>query len=66
MFPCRKILGIVVYKSEKDFCLDTGICKKGLEINTEHGLIEINKENCEKYGWEWREKGKVCNMRDKD
>ena len=50
----------------RDICLDTSVCDEGLQINTEYGLIEVNKENCEKYGWEWREKGKVCNMRDKD
>ena len=50
----------------RDVCLDTSVCDEGLQINTEYGLIEVNKENCEKYGWEWREKGKVCNMRDKN
>lgn len=50
----------------KDSCLDSSICREGLQLNTEYGLIEINKENCEKYGWEWREKAKVCNLRNRD
>ncbi len=48
---------------DKDFCLDTSICKEGLEINTEYGLIKINKENCLKYNWKWDDKNKYCNMR---
>lgn len=29
----------------KDLCFDTGRCTEGLEVNTEHGKIKINKEN---------------------
>jgi len=47
---------------DKDTCLDTSICKEGLEINTEYGLIKINKENCLKYGWIWNDKKKSCNL----
>ena len=46
----------------KDTCLDTSICKEGLEINTEYGLVEINKENCLKYNWVWDDKKKSCNL----
>lgn len=49
---------------DKDYCLDTAICKEGLEINTEYGLVKINKENCLKYGWIWDDDSKMCNMRD--
>ena len=27
------------YKSDFDFCLDTGCCKEGLIVNTEYGKI---------------------------
>lgn len=63
------IIAIVIFKGityisdDKDFCLDTGICKTGLEVNTEYGLIEINKENCIRYNWEWIEESKMCNMK---
>ena len=46
----------------KDTCLDTSICKEGLEINTEYGLVKINKENCLKYNWFWNDKKKSCNL----
>lgn len=48
---------------DKDFCLDSSICAEGLELNTEYGLIKINKENCLKYNWKWDDKSKYCNMR---
>lgn len=39
----------------KDSCLDIGICKEGLEINSKYGLIQINEENCLKYNWKWKD-----------
>ncbi len=48
---------------DKDACLDIGICKEGLQLNTEHGLITINKETCLKYNWEWRDDWKDCHIR---
>lgn len=45
-------------------CISDSICKEGLEINTEYGLIKVNKENCLKYGWIWDDKKKICNMKD--
>ena len=47
---------------DKDSCLDTGICKQGLEVNTEYGLIKINKETCTQYNWQWIEEYKICNI----
>lgn len=47
---------------DKDICLDTGICKEGLEVNTNHGLVTINKENCIKYNWLWNEEKRYCNV----
>lgn len=49
---------------DKDSCLDIGICAQGLEINTQYGLVLINKENCLKYNWKWDEKTKSCNIND--
>ncbi len=46
-----------------DTCLDTGICADGLEINTEYGLVKINKENFLKYNWKW-ENG-YCDVNDR-
>ena len=45
-----------------DVCLDSGLCAENLKVNTEYGLIKINKENCLKYNWKWNEKKKYCNM----
>ena len=47
---------------DKDTCLDSSICKEGMEVNTEYGLIKINENNCLKYGWIWDEKIKSCNL----
>ena len=54
---------LLYFFNDKDSCLDTSICKEGLEINTEYGLIKVNKENCLKYNWKWDDKSKYCNMR---
>ena len=48
---------------DKDFCLDTGYCKTGLKIQTEFGLVEINKENCLNHNWQWDDKNKYCNIK---
>ena len=47
---------------DKNACLDSSICKVGLEVNTDYGLIKINKDNCLKYGWIWDDIRKSCNM----
>ena len=62
---CGLVLTIFLlyFFDDKDSCLDTSICKEGLELNTEYGLIKINKENCLKYHWKWDEKSRYCNMR---
>ena len=44
-------------------CIDNSTCVEGLKIMTEQGTITINKENCIKYGWEWNEKRKMCQIR---
>ena len=51
------------YKSDFDFCLDTGCCKEGLIVNTEYGKIEINKQNCQQYDWNWDEEFRRCQLK---
>ncbi len=46
-----------------DTCLDIGYCKKGLQLNTEYGLVTINKETCKKYNWTWYDNKKECCVR---
>lgn len=65
LFICLLIslLLINMIFDEKDACLDMNICKEGLKVNTEYGLITINEENCQKYNWHWDSKSKRCNLR---
>lgn len=43
-------------------CLDTGICKEGISVNTQYGTIKINKQNCLKYDWIWDEHLQCCKI----
>lgn len=54
-FKIKHFIGI-------DTCLDSSLCAENLKIKTEHGLIEINKENCLKHNWRWSEKNKMCKV----
>ena len=64
LFMCYFTLKIAVMKFiNVDVCLDSGFCAENLEVNTVHGLIKINKENCLKYNWKWDEKKKHCNIK---
>lgn len=65
LFICLLIslLLINMIFDEKDACLDMNICKEGLKVNAEYGLITINEENCQKYNWHWDSKNKRCNLR---
>ena len=60
---CISILYKRYYKSDLDFCLDTGSCKEGLIVNTEYGKIEINKQNCQQYDWSWDEEFQRCQLK---
>ena len=51
-----------VIKNDKDICLDSGICREGLIINTQYGEISINKENCIKYNWLWNDEKRFCKI----
>lgn len=58
------ILGtLFILKDNKDVCLDSGICVQGQLINTEYGITEINKQNCQKYNWNWNEEQKYCKLK---
>ena len=57
------LVKLISIEIDKDTCLDTSICKEGLEVNTEHGLIKINKDSCLKYGWIWDDENKNCNLK---
>lgn len=45
-------------------CLDTRICKEGIQVNTQHGILNINKQNCLKHDWIWDENLKSCKITD--
>lgn len=51
-----------VIKDDKDICLDSGICRECLIINTQYGEISINKENCIKYNWLWNDEKRFCKI----
>jgi len=52
-----------MFNSDLDYCLDTGICKENLEINTAYGRIKINEQNCHKYNWQWDYKNRRCKLK---
>lgn len=56
----------VKYAFDFDTCIDMNYCAEGLEINTKHGLMKVNKENCLKYNYEWNEQRKYCYIEYKD
>lgn len=46
---------------EKDFCLDTGVCKEGATIYVENGeAIVVNKASCLKNNGIWDNKTRHC------
>lgn len=51
---------ILIQVSENDTCLDIGLCREGLTVNTVYGMVEINKNSCEKYNWKWFEETNTC------
>ena len=51
-----------VIKDDKYICLDSGICREGLIINTQYREISINKENCIKYNWLWNDEKRFCKI----
>ncbi len=60
-----KILPDVKTHYNQDICLDSGICSEGIKVKTEKAEFIITKENCIKYGYEWNEKRRDCNLRKK-
>jgi len=48
---------------DMELCIDMGICPEGIKMkNSEGVLFEINKENCIKYGYQWEEQNRSCDM----
>lgn len=67
LFPFILLLLVLfLYKDDKDYCLDSGICAENLQLNTEYGLITINEESCKKYNWKWNSKRRYCNVNKTD
>lgn len=64
IFAACIVFFIMYFFDDTDYCLDTNICQEGYKINTEYGLVEINKQNCLKYGWVWFESAKACDIND--
>lgn len=45
-------------------CYKTGICAKGLNATTKDNInFVINKENCEKYNYNWNNLKQTCDLR---
>lgn len=61
-FVVLTITILTITTEDKDICLDSGICKEGLEVNTNYGLVKISKEKCIKYNWLWNEEKRYCNV----
>lgn len=57
------IIPAVKYAIDVDTCIDTGICKEGVETKIDNELNKINKENCLKYHKEWYDSINSCNIR---
>lgn len=47
-----------------NMCIDTGVCAEGIKTVIDDDLIEINRENCLKYGKEWVAEYNLCYLRD--
>lgn len=48
---------------EYNTCIDTGICKDGIQTKIDGVLMKVNKENCLKYHKEWYDSINSCNIR---
>ena len=51
---------ILLTMKDQDVCLDTGLCKEGLELNTENGIITINDQTCKENNGIWIAEKQVC------
>ena len=49
--------------SDKDICLDSGLCKKGMKVNTENGCIIINEKNCINNNGTWNKDKNECQFK---
>ena len=64
-FQLPQLLPSVMYQFEQSSCVEDGICAEGTKITRKGQKIIINKESCLKYGWEWHEDRKWCDIRSK-
>ena len=57
------IFEIICHKNiNTDICIDSGICKKGLALNTENGKIIISEESCLENKGKWQEEKEICSF----
>ena len=57
------VFEIICHKDiDTDICLDSGICKKGLELNTENGKIIVSQNTCISNNGKWQEKKEICSF----
>ncbi len=49
--------------NDKDICLDSGLCKKGMKVNTENGCIIINEKNCINNNGTWNKDKNECQFK---
>ena len=54
---------IILTSNTKDFCLDSGYCKEGLELNTENKKIVVNEKTCIENRGYWISNKKVCQFK---
>lgn len=43
----------LIFCDDKDACLDSGICKEGMTVNTANGSIVINQNTCLENDGKW-------------
>lgn len=53
----------VEYAIDYDTCIDTGICKEGIQTKIDGGLTTVNKENCFKHNKKWYDSNNSCYVR---
>ena len=59
------ILCLIIFltSSDKEVCLDTRVCKAGLELNTGKGMIIVNQQTCIENGGIWNNEKNVCKFK---
>lgn len=60
MFFIAFIAYEILIIDNQDLCLDSGVCKAGIELNTEKGKIIINKQTCQENNGKWQPEFNQC------